>query len=60
MTWTDTNGSNEDTSLKFCLNRSNVDFLSTARDLVEDFLVSHNVGIVFSSAHLQSYVQTDH
>lgn len=39
----DRTGTGEETVLRFCLNRSNVDFLATARDLVQEFLVARNV-----------------
>jgi hypothetical protein len=43
LPWVDRTGSNEETIVKFCLNRSNVDFLPTARDLVEEYLVKREV-----------------
>ncbi|KAK4057241.1 hypothetical protein OIO90_001738 [Microbotryomycetes sp. JL221] len=43
LPWVDRSGSGDDTILRFCLNRSNVDFLSPARDLVEEFLVKRDI-----------------
>lgn len=43
LPWVDRSGSNEETIIRFCLNRSNVDFLGTSRDLVEEYLVQRNV-----------------
>ena len=43
LPWVDRSGGGEETILRFCLNRSSVDFLGTARDLVEDYLVSREV-----------------
>lgn len=39
----DRSGAGEETIIRFCLNRSSVDFLSTARDLVQEYLVGRNV-----------------
>lgn len=51
LPWVDRSGRGEETIVRFCLNRSNVDFLATSRDLVEEYLVSRNVSVflVFSS-----------
>jgi hypothetical protein len=43
LPWVDRTGAGEETVVRFCLNRSNVDFLATSRDLVEEYLVSRNV-----------------
>lgn len=43
LPWVDRSGAGEETIIKFCLNRSNVDFLGTARDLMEEYLASRNV-----------------
>lgn len=43
LPWVDRSGNNEETIIRFCLNRSNVDFLGTSRDLVEEYLVQRNV-----------------
>lgn len=43
LPWVDRSGNNEETIIRFCLNRSNVDFLATSRDLVEEYLVQRNV-----------------
>lgn len=43
LPWVDRSGNNEETIIRFCLNRSNVDFLGTSRDLVEEYLVQRSV-----------------
>ncbi|KAM0789310.1 hypothetical protein ACM66B_000148 [Microbotryomycetes sp. NB124-2] len=43
LPWVDRSGSEDETIVRFCLNRSNVDFLASARDLVEEFLVQRGV-----------------
>lgn len=43
LPWVDRSGSGEETIVRFCLNRSNADFLPTARDLVEEYLVKKEV-----------------
>ncbi|KAM0754215.1 hypothetical protein T439DRAFT_285605 [Meredithblackwellia eburnea MCA 4105] len=43
LPWVDRSGRGEETIVRFCLNRSNVDFLATSRDLVEEYLVSRNI-----------------
>lgn len=51
LPWVDRSGRGEETIVRFCLNRSSVDFLATSRDLVEEFLVGRNVRPAFSPAH---------
>lgn len=48
----DASGAEEETIIRFCLNRSNVDAVASARDMVEEFLVANNV----SSRELVSQV----
>lgn len=48
LPWVDRTGAGEETIIRFCLNRSNVDFLATARDLVEEYLVGRNVSRILS------------
>jgi hypothetical protein len=43
LPWVDRSGAGEETIIRFCLNRSNVDFLATSRDLVEEYLVQRKV-----------------
>ncbi|KAK4051320.1 KH domain-containing protein [Microbotryomycetes sp. JL201] len=43
LPWVDRSGSEDETIVRFCLNRSNVDFLAPARDLVEEFLVQQGI-----------------
>ena len=43
LPWVDRSGAGEETIVRFCLNRSNVDFLATARDLLEEYLVQRNI-----------------
>ncbi|GAA5991657.1 hypothetical protein JCM10908_001077 [Rhodotorula pacifica] len=45
LPWVDRSGNNEETIIRFCLNRSNVDFLGTSRDLVEEYLVQRNINL---------------
>ncbi|KAI5480493.1 KH domain protein [Pseudohyphozyma bogoriensis] len=45
LPWVDRTGAGEETIIRFCLNRSNVDFLATSRDLVEEYLVSRNINL---------------
>ncbi|GAA5842045.1 hypothetical protein JCM9279_002766 [Rhodotorula babjevae] len=45
LPWVDRSGANEETIIRFCLNRSNVDFLATSRDLVEEYLVQRNINL---------------
>ncbi|GAA5820041.1 hypothetical protein JCM10212_004987 [Sporobolomyces blumeae] len=45
LPWVDRSGAGEETIIRFCLNRSNVDFLATSRDLVEEYLVSRNINL---------------
>ncbi|KAJ8293162.1 Meiotically up-regulated gene 60 protein [Rhodotorula toruloides] len=45
LPWVDRSGGNEETIIRFCLNRSNVDFLATCRDLVEEYLVQRNINL---------------
>ncbi|GAA6049311.1 hypothetical protein JCM3770_005934 [Rhodotorula araucariae] len=45
LPWVDRSGNNEETIIRFCLNRSNVDFLATSRDLVEEYLVQRNINL---------------
>lgn len=45
LPFVDRSGAAEETTVKFCLNRSNVDFLGPARDIVEDFLVSRKISL---------------
>lgn len=49
LPWVDRTGAGEETIIRFCLNRSNVDFLATARDLVEEYLVGRSVSSRSSS-----------
>lgn len=43
LPFVDRSGTAEETIIKFCLNRSNVDYLGPARDIIEDFLVGRKV-----------------
>ncbi|GAA5960289.1 hypothetical protein JCM3765_002531 [Sporobolomyces pararoseus] len=43
LPWVDRSGAGEETIIRFCLNRSNVDFLATSRDLVEEYLVQRKI-----------------
>ncbi|BGP18661.1 hypothetical protein JCM10213_002905 [Rhodosporidiobolus nylandii] len=45
LPWVDRSGNNEETIIRFCLNRSNVDFLATSRDLVEEYLVQRKINL---------------
>ncbi|KAL8293147.1 hypothetical protein RQP46_000841 [Phenoliferia psychrophenolica] len=45
LPWVDRSGRGEETIVRFCLNRSNVDFLATSRDLVEEYLVGRNINL---------------
>ncbi|GAA6005062.1 uncharacterized protein JCM10292_005547 [Rhodotorula paludigena] len=45
LPWVDRSGNNEETIIRFCLNRSNVDFLGTSRDLVEEYLVQRKINL---------------
>lgn len=52
LPWVDRSGAGEETIIRFCLNRSNVDFLATSRDLVEEYLVQRKVS--YSSTFLRN------
>ncbi|SCV69703.1 BQ2448_1097 [Microbotryum intermedium] len=43
MPWVDRSGASDETIIRFCLNRSNVEVLPAARDLVEEYLVQRNI-----------------
>ncbi|GAA5888276.1 hypothetical protein JCM16303_007256 [Sporobolomyces ruberrimus] len=45
LPWVDRTGAGEETIIRFCLNRSNVDFLATSRDLVEEYLVQRKIDL---------------
>ncbi|GAA5974761.1 hypothetical protein JCM11641_007256 [Rhodosporidiobolus odoratus] len=45
LPWVDRTGNNEETIIRFCLNRSNVDFLGTSRDLLEEYLVQRKINL---------------
>ncbi|GAA5926142.1 uncharacterized protein JCM15063_000196 [Sporobolomyces koalae] len=45
LPWVDRSGAGEETIIRFCLNRSNVDFLATSRDLVEEYLVQRKIDL---------------
>jgi len=45
LPWVDRSGAGEEAIIRFCLNRSHVDFLATARDMVEEYLVARKIAL---------------
>ncbi|KAK4705799.1 hypothetical protein P7C70_g410, partial [Phenoliferia sp. Uapishka_3] len=59
LPWVDRSGCGEETIVRFCLNRSNVDFLATSRDLVEEFLVGRKINLYPGSLRPRSHSFAD-